>query len=234
MSGQPTQPVLFETLPTASGHRFGRATLNTPASLNALSLAMVDLLDPRLAAWAADPRIAGVVLDAAGDKAFCAGGDVVALARDLTRSWWPRARASHIDLGFDSALPALPVLANAALLREALTNLVHNALRYTPAGGHVTVTVQRADRAALLGVHDDGPGLEPDELPRASERFFRGRHARPGGTGLGLPIVRAVAERHGGTLELRNGADGRGFVARLRLPLHPADARKPAPTQGKP
>ena len=79
----PDAPVLFDTLATASGHRFGRATLNTPASLNALSLAMVDLLDPQLAAWAADPRIAGVVLDAAGDKAFCAGGDVVALAREI-------------------------------------------------------------------------------------------------------------------------------------------------------
>ena len=50
----PDAPVLFDTLATASGHRFGRATLNTPASLNALSLAMVDLLDPQLAAWAAD------------------------------------------------------------------------------------------------------------------------------------------------------------------------------------
>jgi len=75
--------VLFETLPTAGGHLFGHATLNAPASLNALSLAMVDLLDPQLAAWAADPRVAGVVLDAAGDKAFCAGGDVVSLAKEI-------------------------------------------------------------------------------------------------------------------------------------------------------
>lgn len=72
-------PVLFDTLATASGHLFGRATLNAPASLNALSLSMVDLLDPQLRAWAADPRIAGVLLDAAGDKAFCAGGDIVGL-----------------------------------------------------------------------------------------------------------------------------------------------------------
>ena len=77
------QPVLFDTLTTASGHRFGRATLNAPASLNALSLAMVDLLDPQLAAWAVDPQIAGVLLDAAGDKAFCAGGDVVGLAQAI-------------------------------------------------------------------------------------------------------------------------------------------------------
>lgn len=76
-------PVLFDTLTTASGHVFGRATLNAPASHNALSLAMVDLLDPQLAAWAADPRVAGVVLDAAGDKAFCAGGDVVSLAKEI-------------------------------------------------------------------------------------------------------------------------------------------------------
>lgn len=77
------QPILFETLPTASGHVWGRATLNAPASLNALSLAMVDLLDPQLAAWGADPKVAGVVLDATGDKAFCAGGDVVGLAHAI-------------------------------------------------------------------------------------------------------------------------------------------------------
>jgi len=76
-------PVLFDTIPTASGHRFGRATLNAPASLNALSLDMVDRLAPQLDRWAADPGIVGVVLDAAGDKAFCAGGDVVALYRAI-------------------------------------------------------------------------------------------------------------------------------------------------------
>ena len=72
-------PVLFDTVPTASGHRFGRATLNAPDSLNALSRAMIDALYPQLASWAVDPRIAGVVLDAVGGKAFCAGGDVQAL-----------------------------------------------------------------------------------------------------------------------------------------------------------
>ena len=76
-------PVLFSTIATASGHQFGRATLNAPASLNALSLAMIDLLAARLDAWLADPRVAGIVLDAAGDKAFCAGGDVVALHRSI-------------------------------------------------------------------------------------------------------------------------------------------------------
>lgn len=77
------QPVLFQTLLTASGHQFGRATLNVPGSLNALSLVMVDLLDAQLAAWADDADIVGVVLDAAGDKAFCAGGDVVGLCQAI-------------------------------------------------------------------------------------------------------------------------------------------------------
>ena len=76
-------PVIFSKILTASGHHFGRATLNAPASLNALSLEMVDLLAPQLDQWAADPDIVGVVLDAAGDKAFCAGGDVVALHRAI-------------------------------------------------------------------------------------------------------------------------------------------------------
>lgn len=75
--------VLFEILETASGHRFGRATLDAPASLNALSLAMVDLLDPQLAVWADDPAVAGVLLDGAGDRAFCAGGDVVSICHAI-------------------------------------------------------------------------------------------------------------------------------------------------------
>jgi enoyl-CoA hydratase/carnithine racemase len=75
--------VLFGTVHTASGHRFGHATLNAPASLNALSLEMVDLLDAQLAAWSSDPSVVGVVLDASGDKAFCAGGDIVGLYRAI-------------------------------------------------------------------------------------------------------------------------------------------------------
>src|SRR4051812_9250897 len=79
-------PVLFSTIATASGHVFGRATLNAPASLNALSLAMIDLLAAQVDAWIADPQVAGLVLDAAGDKAFCAGGDVVALHRSISET----------------------------------------------------------------------------------------------------------------------------------------------------
>jgi enoyl-CoA hydratase/carnithine racemase len=78
-----TDAVLFETIRTASGHAFGRATLNAPNILNALSLAMIDRLDPQLVAWADDPQIVGVILDGAGDRAFCAGGDVVRVYRAI-------------------------------------------------------------------------------------------------------------------------------------------------------
>lgn len=76
-------PVLFRTVVTASGHRFGHASLNAPASLNALTLTMVDLLHSQLSAWADDPQVAGVVLDGSSEKAFCAGGDVVGLYRAM-------------------------------------------------------------------------------------------------------------------------------------------------------
>jgi enoyl-CoA hydratase/carnithine racemase len=95
-----TDPVLFSTIATASGHVFGRATLNAPASLNALSLAMIDLLAARVDAWIADPQVAGIVLDAAGDKAFCAGGDVVALYRSM-RETPPGAVPRHAASFFE-------------------------------------------------------------------------------------------------------------------------------------
>jgi len=75
--------VIFEEISTANGKRFGVATLNAPASLNSLSVAMVRLLTPKLRAWAADDGIAGVMLQAAGEKAFCAGGDLRQLYQTL-------------------------------------------------------------------------------------------------------------------------------------------------------
>ena len=93
-------PVAFTTIPTASGHLFGRATLDAPASLHALSTQMIDLLAAQLAAWADDAQVAGVVLDATGDKAFCAGGDVVALQRailDAERGQVPAPAAAFFE-----------------------------------------------------------------------------------------------------------------------------------------
>jgi two-component system sensor histidine kinase TctE len=145
--------------------------------------------------------------------------DAVAIARQVTGEWWSAARQHCVDLGFEAAAEPLIVAAQPALLKEALGNLLHNAVRYTPRGAQVTVRVGVADaQQVAIEVIDDGPGLADDELPRAGERFFRGRNARPGGTGIGLAIVRSIAERHGGRLRVARGPDGRGLQVALLLP----------------
>ena len=146
--------------------------------------------------------------------------ELVALARQITRDWWPAAREGGIDLGFDTACETLELRAHAALLREALANLIHNAIRYTPRGGEVTVTVGRTGASAVLQVIDSGPGIPEPELARAGERFFRASNVRLPGSGLGLAIVRSIAQRHGGTLSLAVGIEGRGLVVSIELPLN--------------
>jgi len=79
----PRPGVAFERLGTASSQVFGRATLDVPATLNALTLEMIDALDAQLRSWASDPGVGGVIIDADSEKAFCAGGDVVALYRSM-------------------------------------------------------------------------------------------------------------------------------------------------------
>jgi two-component system, OmpR family, sensor histidine kinase TctE len=144
--------------------------------------------------------------------------DLDALAHAVTREWWAEARAAGIDLGLESARGAVHVLAQPTLLEEALSNLLHNAIRYTPRGGRVTVKVRSGGPRAWIEVVDDGPGIRPEEFARAGERFFRGSNVRQPGTGLGLAIVKSIAERLGGELLLAPGPDVRGLRARIALP----------------
>jgi two-component system sensor histidine kinase TctE len=149
--------------------------------------------------------------------------DLAALAAEVTRRWWSEAHERGIDLGFDAAEGVAPsVNAHAGLLKEALGNLLHNAIRYTPRGGHVTVRIASGAGLMRLAVVDDGPGIPDDERHRAGERFFRGRNAGAPGSGIGLAIVRSIAERHGGRLAVGRGEGGRGLAAAIVLP--PADA----------
>ena len=146
--------------------------------------------------------------------------DLVALAREVTRSHWANARERGIDLGLDAPEEPLMLTVQPSLLREALLNLLHNALRYTPRGGQVTVRVWRSFGATHLGVEDDGPGIPAAELAHAHERFFRGSNVQLPGTGLGLAIVQAIAVRHGATLQLGPGAGQRGLAATLVFTPH--------------
>ncbi len=106
-------------------------------------------------------------------------------------------------------------------LMSALSNLVSNAVRYTPDGGHVDVVARLTPESGLeLAVTDTGIGITREHLPRLTERFYRvdgSRSRETGGTGLGLSIVKHVAQRHGGSLEIQS-EPGRGSVFRLLLP----------------
>lgn len=145
--------------------------------------------------------------------------DLVALVEKATREWWSRARARSIELTLDVQTPVLPIAAHPGLLQEAFSNLLDNALRYTPEGGAVAVRLERDDAFARVTVSDSGPGLPPDELARVGERFFRSRQVAQPGSGLGLAIAQSVARRHGGSLGADNATAGTGLVVSLRLRL---------------
>jgi len=104
-------------------------------------------------------------------------------------------------------------------LNEALSNLLHNAIRHGGEGSRVTLFLGGEGGQVCFSVVDDGPGMPAEELQRAGERFFRGGGGRQlPGSGLGLSIVRSVALRHGGSMQVRPGPDGRGLVVVLALP----------------
>jgi heavy metal sensor kinase len=119
--------------------------------------------------------------------------------------------------------PATPlvILGDAAALRRAVLNVAENAVRYTPAGGEVELTLARQGQEAALGVRDTGPGIAPADAERVFQPFVRldaGRVTNPAGTGLGLAIARSVVMAHGGAVALESEP---GFGARftIRLPL---------------
>jgi two-component system sensor histidine kinase TctE len=120
------------------------------------------------------------------------------------------------------------VNAHAGLLKEALVNVLHNALHHTPVGAKVTVqagiepvnSAIGGARQAVLRVIDNGPGMSPEELAHAGERFYRGS-SQVNGSGLGLAIAKAIAQRHGGALNLHaTSADPTrpGLTVTLRWP----------------
>ena len=111
------------------------------------------------------------------------------------------------------------VTADRTRLEQVAANLIDNAVKYTPADGRVDVKVRRAPAAAVLQVRDTGTGIPPDELPRIFDRLFRGDTSRAErGLGLGLSLVKAVVEAHGGTVEV-NSEPGRGSAFTVSLPL---------------
>jgi signal transduction histidine kinase len=102
-----------------------------------------------------------------------------------------------------------------------LANLLDNALRYTPEGGRIDVAIDDDAGHAVLSVADTGPGIPAGDRERVFDRFHRGAQAgaHPNGSGLGLSIVKRIADAHGASVTLDTGADGRGLIARVRFPV---------------
>ena len=148
----------------------------------------------------------------------------IAAVADLMQ---PAARKKAQTLKTQAA-EGLPLLiGNPEYIERALLNLVDNAIKYTPDGGAITISAERAGEQAVISVTDTGIGIPEKDLPRIFERFYRvdkSRSREMGGTGLGLAIVKHIALAHDGTVEVTS-KPGVGSTFRLKLPLRPSGAR---------
>jgi len=155
--------------------------------------------------------------------------DLNAIAHEQTLHWVHQALALNTDLGFEGTDAPLVIAGNDILLAELLNNLVDNALRYTPSGGHITVRVRRTARHAVLEVEDSGPGIPPEERERVFDRFYRVLGTRSAGSGLGLAIVREISQKHHAQVQILEGtahSDLPGACIRVLFPLRD-DANTP-------
>jgi len=146
--------------------------------------------------------------------------DLRELAREVTAEWVPKALQAGVDLGLDDAGEAaspVVVQGHPLLIREALQNLIDNAIRYAGASSEVTVCVRREGNSGVMQVSDTGPGIPPDLHRAVFERFVRATH-EGSGCGLGLAIVKSIVERHGGQVSL-TGIAPHGLRVTIALPL---------------
>ena len=129
-------------------------------------------------------------------------------------------RFEAADVALERKLSSAPVMVDERWMHQVVTNLLTNALKFTPAGGHVTIETSQAADQAALAVTDTGIGIPAEELPRIFERFWRGREAvaRTSGSGIGLAIAAELARAHGGELTA-SSEPGRGTTMTLTLPV---------------
>ena len=140
--------------------------------------------------------------------------DLGDLVEDLAALHAPRLTADGLHLEVD--VQAAPVAGDPLRLGQVLTNLLTNATRFSPSGGRIDVQVRDGDPVTLT-VTDDGPGIPEDELPHVFERFWQGRSATAGGSGVGLAVVAELARAHGGAVHATNAPE-RGARFILELP----------------
>lgn len=149
--------------------------------------------------------------------------DLNTIAHEQTLQWVPQALNLNTDLGFEGVHSPLLIAGNDILLAELLNNLIDNALRYTPSGGHITVRVRRSAKHAILEVEDSGPGIAIEERERVFDRFYRVLGTQAEGSGLGLAIVREISQKHHAQVHILEGtshSDLSGTCIRVQFPLY--------------
>ncbi|PID85306.1 MAG: two-component sensor histidine kinase [Chloroflexi bacterium] len=161
-----------------------------------------------------------VQLDAGGLVLDLSPHSLSDLISDALEGFQALSAQRHIQLTGEIGQDLDPVNLNAVKIGRVLSNLLSNALRYTPENGRIQVHAFRHDAGVTVTVQDSGPGFNPDDLPRVFEQFYRGEQARSrstGGAGLGLAIVRGIVEAHEGRVWAENEASG-GAVVGFSLP----------------
>lgn len=147
------------------------------------------------------------------------------LAKEVVADLLPEAARRSVDLGFALVEPVLAI-GQPVMLGTVMRNLIENAVRFTPGGGHVDIGIYREGCDAVLQIEDTGPGIATGDLDRIFEPFFRGSRPAEDGTGLGLSIVKRIVERLHGSVAIENRSEGdqTGLRATVRLPASDAAA----------
>jgi two-component system phosphate regulon sensor histidine kinase PhoR len=145
--------------------------------------------------------------------------EMAAVVADAVERLRRQAEKQGLSLTVDVAADLPPIIGDAERLERVVVNLLHNAVKFTPAGGSVRVWAGLIGDAVTAKVSDTGVGIAPEDLPRIFERFYKSDRARgSGGTGLGLAVVKHIVEAHGGTVSVES-EPGRGSTFSLSIPV---------------
>ncbi|HYH52156.1 MAG TPA: ATP-binding protein, partial [Acidimicrobiia bacterium] len=217
-------------------HELRNPLTNVRGYLEGAQDGLVPLDDALVASLLEESTLLGRLVDDLQDLALADAGrlhlhreplDAADLVEQVTAAHRAAAAVAGVTITADVHGP-LRIEADPGRLRQALGNLVGNALRYTPPGGQVTLSARASDdaRAVIITVADTGTGIAAQHVPHVFDRFYRAdasRSRETGGSGLGLAITRHLVEAHGGSVEARS-TEGAGSTFILRLPLGPEPA----------
>ncbi|MDN2716152.1 ATP-binding protein [Janthinobacterium sp. SUN120] len=183
-----------------------------------------ELLDGILNSGNRAARLVGQLLQLTRSEVQAGGGELPrrqaldTLLQDRLAALSGLAQAGEIELELQASV-SLSVPGQRESLVSLIDNLVENAIKYSPRGSSVTVSLHAERGQAVLHVADQGPGIAPALYERVFDRFFRAPQQAQPGSGLGLSIVASVVQQHGGTIQLHRGNGGLGLLVEVRLPL---------------